>query len=390
MHSDRAPAAYDPIVPVQVEWVRYGREGAEALRATIAAIKGEEPLAPVTVVVSSNHVGVATRRLLASGALGPVSSRGVGLAAVTFATPYRLAELLGAPVLAAAGRRPVSTPVIAAALRSALRADAGLFAPVAEHPATETALVAAYRELRDLSPAALDAVARTSRRAADVVRLHRAARAHLETGWYDEEDLMAAATGALGAAGTVDPGAVVVYLPQRLSLHAGRLLRRPGRQSWPEQPEIPRRRRCRGVAAPPGPPRAFAAPRGEPRRERHEHGADPHPHGLRRRGRGAGRGARRGRCRAGRDPARPHRRPPRQPGPLRSAGLRALHGRGDRDERGVRRPAQRPGGRPRAPPVARAARRRLPAGGPVRLVLRGAAPPGRAVDPRHRVGTALP
>lgn len=217
-----------PIVAVRVEWVRYGREGAEGLRAAIAAIKGGEPLAPVTVIVSSNHVGVATRRLLASGALGPVSSRGVGLAAVTFATPYRLAELLGAPVLAAAGRRPVSTPVIAAALRSALRADAGLFAPVASHPATETALVAAYRELRDLSPAALDAIARTGRRAGDVVRLHRAARAHLEAGWYDEEDLMAAATAALGTAGAVDPGEVVVYLPQRLSLHAGRLLEATG------------------------------------------------------------------------------------------------------------------------------------------------------------------
>ncbi|MDQ6944776.1 MAG: PD-(D/E)XK nuclease family protein [Actinomycetota bacterium] len=211
---------------VRVQWVAYGRDAAEVLRATIAAAKGDDPLAPVTVVVPSNHVGVPTRRLLASGALGAVCTRGVGMAAVTFVTPYRLAELLGAPILAGAGRRPVSTPVVAAALRAALADDAGVFGPVAEHPATETALVAAYRELRDLSPAALDAVALTSRRAADVVRLCRAARARLEASWYDEEDLMAAATTVV--AGAADLGTIIVYLPQRLSLHAARLLKATG------------------------------------------------------------------------------------------------------------------------------------------------------------------
>jgi ATP-dependent helicase/nuclease subunit B len=218
-----AGQAYHRFVSVRVQWVRYGRDAAEALRAAVAAIKGDEPLAPVTVVVPSNHVGVATRRLLASGALGPVSGRGVGLAAVTFVTPYRMAELLGAPILAAAGRRPVSTPVIAAALRAALQDDAGLFAPVADHPATETALVAAYRELRDLSAAALDALAGTSRRAGDVVRLHRAARDRLAPDWYDEEDLMAAGTTAIAQA--ADLGKVIIYLPQRLSLHAATFLR---------------------------------------------------------------------------------------------------------------------------------------------------------------------
>lgn len=105
---------------VRVERVHYGRPAAEALRLTIAATKVDEALSPVTVVVPSNHVGVATRRLLASGRLGPVCGRGVGLVAVSFLTPYRMAELLGAARLAATGRRPVSTPVIAAALRVAL------------------------------------------------------------------------------------------------------------------------------------------------------------------------------------------------------------------------------------------------------------------------------
>ena len=147
---------------LRVEWVPYGRAAVDALRTHIAAAKAADPLAPVTVVVPSNHVGVATRRLLASGGLGAASAGGVGLVAVSFMTPYRLAELLGAASLAASGRRPVSTPVIAAALRASLAAQPGLFAPVAEHEATETALVATYRELREVSDAGLDALARTS------------------------------------------------------------------------------------------------------------------------------------------------------------------------------------------------------------------------------------
>ncbi|GAC1314377.1 MAG: hypothetical protein NVSMB12_07530 [Acidimicrobiales bacterium] len=203
-----------------VEWVRYGRAGAEALRAAIAEAKAGEPLRPVTVVVPSNTVGVATRRLLASGTLGPLCGSGVGVAAVTVLTVYRLAELLGAPPLAASGRRPVSTPVLAAAMRQALADDPGVFGPVAAHPATEQALVGAYRELRDLSEPALDAIARAGRRAATVVRLHRSVRTTLAPAWYDEQDLMAAAATA-----PTDLGAVIVYLPQAVSGPAATLLR---------------------------------------------------------------------------------------------------------------------------------------------------------------------
>ena len=214
---------------LRVEWVPYGRGAAEALRAHVGVVKGDDPLAPVTVVVPSNHVGVATRRLLASGSLGPISARGIGLAAVTFVTPYRLAELLGAPALAGAGRRPVSTPVIAAALRAALADDAGLFAPVAQHDATETALVAAYRELREVSEEGLDAVAVTGPRAKDVVRLHRAARAALEPDWYDEQDLMTAAAVSLRTTNAAAQlGKVLVYIPQQLTPHSARLLAAAG------------------------------------------------------------------------------------------------------------------------------------------------------------------
>lgn len=189
-----------------------------------AKAKADEPLTPVTVVVPSNHVGVTARRALAS-ADRHVSSRGAGIIGVTFLTPFRLAELLGAPALAAAGRRPVSSPVIAAALRRALRDDAGVFGPVAQHAATEEALVAAATELADLSSGALDRLAGTSPRAADVVRLFRHARAQLAAGWYDEADLVQSARSALRGGAFAPLGHVVVYLPQDLTRRAAALLR---------------------------------------------------------------------------------------------------------------------------------------------------------------------
>src|SRR5690606_11677868 len=116
------------------------------LHARVAAAKAGDPLRPVTEVVPTNYVGVSARRLLAGGTLGPLARRGSGVAGLTMLTVYRLAELLGAPRLAGQGRRPVSTRVVAAAVRRVLREQPGMFAAVREHPATEEALVQACRE----------------------------------------------------------------------------------------------------------------------------------------------------------------------------------------------------------------------------------------------------
>ncbi|MGQ0826684.1 MAG: PD-(D/E)XK nuclease family protein [Actinomycetota bacterium] len=208
----------------------YGRPAATVLHRVIAAAKRNVPLTPVTVVVPTNSVGVATRRLLASGELGPITTRGTGLIGVSFLTVFRLAELIAAPTLAAAGRRPVSTPVVGAVVRAVLARAPGIFAPVAAHPATEEALVAAHHELCDIDDVALDVLAGQSPRAADVVRIHRAITAHLADSWYAEHDLMRAATDLVEAGASLprDIGTLVIHLPQRLGGPAARLLRTVG------------------------------------------------------------------------------------------------------------------------------------------------------------------
>ena len=223
--------SYDPRVPIpEVVVVPYGPAASAALHDAVAEHKQDDPLVPVSVIVPTNYVGVAARRLLGSGVLGPLTGRGEGVAGVTFLTVYRLAELLGAPRLAEVGRRPVSTPVLGAAVRAVLARDAGVFRAVADHPATEQALVEAYRELSACDDDALDRLAETSRRSADVVRVYRDARVALSREWYDERDLMDAAVTAVEAGSPVlgDVGAIVLHLPQDVSLPGARLLRAVG------------------------------------------------------------------------------------------------------------------------------------------------------------------
>lgn len=205
-----------------------GTRALVALRDTIRRIKADHPLAPVTVLVDDNAIGVATRRALASGDLGPICGDRPGLAAVSFSTVYRYGELLGAPVLAAAGRRPVSTPVVAAAIRRVLAEDAGVFAPVADHPTTEHRLVAAHRELAELDDVQLDALAGTSRRAAAVVDIHRRTTARLADAWYGEQDLLAAAIEVLDRDRPALES-VVVHMPRTLSPSRAALVRHLGR-----------------------------------------------------------------------------------------------------------------------------------------------------------------
>jgi ATP-dependent helicase/nuclease subunit B len=203
----------------------YGRAALEELATTVRAAKGNDALAPVTVIVPNNGVGVAARRALAR------DGRGIG--AVTFTTVSRLAEQLGRARLSAEGRRPASGVLVLGTLRRELDRDAGVFAPVANHYATEDALVRVHRELIGLSPAGLARLAAMSARAADVVRLHRRTRATLAAprrtgtpGWFDEGDLFDAATAELGESASPANalGRCVIFLPQSLSSRANTFL----------------------------------------------------------------------------------------------------------------------------------------------------------------------
>jgi ATP-dependent helicase/nuclease subunit B len=197
-----------------VVWTRYGARAGDTLREQVAAAKRDDPMAPVTVLVPTDIAGVQARRMLARGLHGTAP----GVAGLFVLTLDRLAELIAAPTLVAAGRRPVTTPVMAGAWRRELAADPRSFGDVALHPATVQALVEAHRRLREVPADRLDAVAATSTLTADLVALHRRVTRRLAVRWYDVTDLRATATELVGA----DPrhaaraGTVLLHLPQDL------------------------------------------------------------------------------------------------------------------------------------------------------------------------------
>jgi ATP-dependent helicase/nuclease subunit B len=194
-----------------------------ALDARLRTAQDGNPLAPVTVVVPSNAVAVAARRALA---------RRRPMGNVEFLTLWRLAERLGRSHLA--GRRPLSTPLLDAALTATLRDRTGPLHAVASHAATVTALREAYRAVRQL-PAPL--AARVGRHGSplgqETVAVCHATHRAVARSWFDQRDVADAALKALKAltalddlavlAGPADPGApsaapalppVLVYLPE--------------------------------------------------------------------------------------------------------------------------------------------------------------------------------
>ena len=197
---------YNGRVIERTEVVAYGRAASAALAAAIGRAKRRGPLAPVTVLVPSNLAGLTARRVLGTGAVGTG-----GIANVSFVTPFHLAGLLAADQVLAT--RPLTNPVLGAAVRRALAEDPGPFAAVADHEATEAALAALYADLSNVSAPALDAMAASGRSARTAVRLHRTIAAHL-TGFHGEADVARAAADRADLAAALVPfGTVIWHVP---------------------------------------------------------------------------------------------------------------------------------------------------------------------------------
>ena len=120
----------------------------ERLFTLVEDLKGGDPLAPVSVVVPSTYAGLDLRHEL--GRRGSTN--------VHFLALSRLSELLGAPSLAAQGRRPLTPLVEAAAVRAVASEARGPLEPVRQHPALNSTLQTTFRELRHASEQGLAAL----------------------------------------------------------------------------------------------------------------------------------------------------------------------------------------------------------------------------------------
>jgi len=187
--------------------VPHGPPAREALWRAVDDAKAPDPLAPVSVAVPSTYAGLGLRRALARR----TAHAGGGLVNVRFLVLARIAELLGAPSLAAGGRRPLTAPLRAHAVRAALAGEPGVLAPVAAHPTTARSLGASFLDLRRAPDGTLAALERLGERPALVARLYRAFRERTAP-FYDEEDLARAAAGVI-TAGVITAGVVTTGTP---------------------------------------------------------------------------------------------------------------------------------------------------------------------------------
>ena len=165
--------------------------------------KRDDPLAPATVVGPSNYANLSLRHELARS----------GFANVRFLPIPRLAELLGAPSLAARGRTPLTSIVESAAIRAVSESASGPLGELRFHPSTHQSLKGTFRELRHASDSALERLAARPGLQAEVVNLYRRFRGRTNT-FYDSEDLAQAAADAIRrgeATGLTDLGLILFY-----------------------------------------------------------------------------------------------------------------------------------------------------------------------------------
>ena len=192
------------------------RDSLDTLARAVAGAQGADRLAPVTVVVPTNVVGVMTRR-----ALGQES----GILGVDMVTLNRLAELLAGPRLAHQQRQPVSTPLLELTVRQVLSEAPGSYAAVAHHPATVVALRELHEELRLAGPDGADRLATTTR-GREAARVSRAVSRILQRRWYDEADLFEEAAQRLDDSTVDGLDRVILHLPSPFSTLGATFVRR--------------------------------------------------------------------------------------------------------------------------------------------------------------------
>ena len=189
----------------------------ERLERLLRDYQAEGRFAPVTVVVPTPYAGLHLRR--------DIGRR--GLVNVRFMPLARLAELLGASSLAAAGRLPLKPPIEFALVRRVANEAAGELEPFRTHPSFHSSLRKTFRDLCGAPPDALTVLERRKGISGEVVRLYARYRSRTEA-YYDSEELAEAAAEAIktGRAATAltDLGNVVAYLQRTLSPAEERLL----------------------------------------------------------------------------------------------------------------------------------------------------------------------
>ena len=203
-------------MPESALYVERIEQAQERLERLLAEYQADDPLAPVTVVVPSTYAALYLRRVIGRR----------GLVNVRFMVLPRLAELLGAPGLAAKGQRPLKPLIESAAVRRAASEASGRLEPFRNHPSFHSSLRSTFRDLRLGGSNALATLERRGEISGEIVRLYSLFRRFTES-YYDREALADAAADAVTGDDTAalsDLGPVIAYLLSDLTPGERRLV----------------------------------------------------------------------------------------------------------------------------------------------------------------------
>ncbi|HEX9682741.1 MAG TPA: PD-(D/E)XK nuclease family protein [Acidimicrobiales bacterium] len=200
-----------------LRWTGFGDRATAELEGAIRQAKGDDPLAPVTVITPTPAAAVALRRALAR--------RLDGMIAVGFLALDALAELIAARRIGAEGPMAgTDREVLVAAVRTELAANAGSLSAIAHHRSTWESVASTITEIGGLDDAARAHIAKAGGLPAEMVRVHDAVAARLPVA--GRAAVTEAATAEIGERpGVLDPlGPIIVHTPGRLDHAARRLL----------------------------------------------------------------------------------------------------------------------------------------------------------------------
>ncbi len=179
------------------------------LKQVVDSVQQGDPLAPVTVVGPSVYANLTLRYELGRS----------GFANVRFLVFPRLAEFLGAPLLASQGRRPLTPVLENAAVRAVTSKVSGVLSQVSSHSSTVLSIRRAFRQIRHASENGLDRLAAQGGLREEVVGLYRSFREQTKE-FYDAEDLARAAAKAVRSgrtAGLSDLGFILFFMLSGMS-----------------------------------------------------------------------------------------------------------------------------------------------------------------------------
>ena len=189
----------------------------ETLWRMVREAKGDDVLAPVTVVGPTRYANLSLRQELGRS----------GFANVRFIVLPVLSELLGGAAMARAGRKPLTSILEGVYIRAGLSGATGPLAPVRDHSSTQVSVRSSFRELRKVDEEVLARLEEKGGVRGELVSLYRSFRESTSADRYDVEDLTEAAADAVNRGDTPgldDLGLIIFYLPRRITPAESRLI----------------------------------------------------------------------------------------------------------------------------------------------------------------------